>query len=92
MQYPKPLFDYVIILPDAAETNSMLPEELNPKPKSGVVKKIGIGKQCEESGIFVTMQVKEGDRVMFSRLVGAMLNVDGAEHLVMKQTDLLLIL
>lgn len=91
-KYPTPLFDNVILLPDEAEKNSMLPDELNPKPKSGRVVIAGKGKQCEETGVWIEVQVKEGDRVLFSRFSGALINISGVDHLIMKQTDFLVIL
>lgn len=92
MNYPTPLFDYCIILPDPIEVNPLLPDDMNKAPKSGVVKAIGVGRQCEESGIFITMQVQVEDRVLFERTKGAMINIENIEHLVLRQTDFILIL
>jgi chaperonin GroES len=90
-----PLFDFVILLPDAVEKQQsgiFLPDESQKRPNSGTVVALGKGVQAEDTGEWIQMQVKVGDRVTFSRLSGGTIDLEGVEHYMMRQTDLLAIL
>ena len=92
----KPIQDFVIILTEEVkEDNSggiLLPEEMKQKPKQGKVVAIGKGIQAPDTGVWIEMQVAVGDTVIFARFGGGTIHVDGKEHLMMKQTDILAIL
>lgn len=87
-----PLHDGVIILPDEVEEQVgglILPDNLKEKPKTGTVKAVGKGIQAESTGEWIEMQVKEGDKVCFGRYVGAPINIDNQEHILLRQAEVL---
>lgn len=92
---PKPLFDFVIILPEKEESKEEkgweVPDELKAKPQRGKVVRVGRGIQSTETGVWIQMQVTENDIVLFPKFKGNPLNYDGTEYLILKQTELQLI-
>jgi chaperonin GroES len=67
-----------IIIPDAAKE----------KPIEGEVIAVGSGKVLEDGSI-KKLEVKPGDRVLFGKYSGTEVKVDGEEHLIMREDDLL---
>jgi chaperonin GroES len=65
-----------IIIPDAAKE----------KPIKGTVVAAGPGKKDEP------MTVKEGDQVLFNKYAGTDIKIDGVEHLVMREDDILAVI
>lgn len=70
-----------IVLPDAAKE----------KPRQGKILSIGDGRVLE-NGKRLRMQVKEGDRVIFSPYAGTEVNVDGDTLLIMSEDDILAVM
>ena len=70
-----------IVLPDAAKE----------KPQQGKILSIGDGRVLE-NGKRLRMQVKEGDRVIFSSFAGTEVNVDGDTLLIMSEDDILAVM
>lgn len=91
-----PLRDQVLIEPIAKEekTNSglFIPETADkPRPEQGKVIAVGSGR-LNDKGERVPMEVKKGDRVLFSKYGPAEIKVDGKEYLIAKEDDILAIL
>ena len=86
----KPLADRVLILPLDAETKTAsgiyIPDSAKEKPQKGTVKAVGPG--TSENPI----TVKVGDTVLYGKYAGAELNHEGADYLMMKESDLLAII
>lgn len=95
-QYPTPLLDYYILLPDEGDVGNdygaIMPDEYKDKPSSGVVKAVGKGLQAIETGVWIEQQAAEGDRVLFRRFKDAPILIGDKQHLIVSQNDLLLIL
>ncbi len=70
-----------IIIPDAAKEKSM----------EGRVIAAGPGK-IDETGKRTPMEIKAGDRILFSKYAGTEIKIDGVEHLFMREDDILGIL
>ncbi len=68
----------------------ILPEAAKEKPKEGVVKAVGDGKLLD-NGKRASLQVKNGDRVIFSSYAGSEIKVDGEELLILGEEDVLAI-
>jgi chaperonin GroES len=66
----------------------LLPDTAKEKPRQGKVLSVGEGKRLE-SGKRVPFQVKVGDRVLFSSYAGTEVTIDGVEHLIMTEDDIL---
>ena len=90
----KPLGDRVLIQADVAEevTSSGLyiPDTAKEKPQQGTVVAVGPGKV--ENGTKVDMSVSEGDKVLYGKYAGTEVTIDGAEYLIMRESDIVGIL
>lgn len=90
----KPLGERVIIkvLESEEKTKSgiVLPDTAKEKPQMGKVLAVGNGKLLD-NGQRVTMDVKEGDKVLFAKYAGTEVKLDGEEYMVLKETDILAI-
>ena len=86
----KPLADRVLVQPMEAESKTasglIIPDTAKEKPQKGTVVAAGPGTKDEE------MQVKVGDIVLYGKYSGSELNVDGADYLMMRQSDILAVI
>jgi len=69
----------------------VLPDTAREKPLEGRVLSVGDGVTLPD-GRRVGLQVREGDRVLFSRYAGTEFEIDGQELLVMSESDILAVL
>ena len=83
----KPLADRVLIEPKEAETKTAaglyIPDTAKEKPQEGKVLAVGPGKKDEP------MELKEGDKVVFSKYAGTEIKYAGEEYTIMSQSDIL---
>lgn len=90
----KPLFDYLLIEPLDKETTTasgiVIPDTAKEKPQEGKVIAAGDGKLSDD-GKVVPMTVKVGDTVMYKKWGGTEVKVEGKEHLLVKEEDVLAI-
>lgn len=90
----KPLGERVVIkvLEKEEKTASgiVLPDTAKEKPQQGEVVAVGAGKLLE-SGERLAMEVKVGDKVIFSKYSGTEVKLDGAEYLILSEKDILAI-
>ena len=88
----KPLDDRIVVKPIEAETQTAsglyLPESSKERPVQGTVVAVGPGKKLD-SGDRAPMNVKKGDVVVYSRYAGNEVEIKGAEHLIMRESELL---
>lgn len=88
----KPLGDRVVLEPLAKEevtkSGIVLPDTAKEKPQEGKVVAIGTGKVLE-NGNKVPLEVKEGDKVIFSKYAGTEIKLDGKEYLIVNERDIL---
>ena len=68
----------------------MLPDTAKEKPQEGKVVAVGSGRI--ENGERVALEVKEGDRVIFSKYAGTEVKYDDKELLIMRESDILAII
>ena len=69
----------------------IIPDSAKEKPQQGNVIAAGPGKR-DDTGKRVAMEVKAGDRVLFSKYGGTEVKLDGDEHLIISEDDVLAIL
>lgn len=88
----RPLQDRILVLRVEGDEKTsggiIIPDTAKEKPLEGKVVAVGPGRQ-DKSGKRIEMDVKKGDRVMFSRYAGSEIKIDGVEHLMMKEEDIL---
>lgn len=89
----KPLGDRVVIEAIAKEETTasgiVLPDSAKEKPQEGKVVAVGSGRI--ENGERIALEVKEGDRVIFSKYAGTEVKVGDKELLIMRESDILAI-
>jgi len=69
----------------------IIPDTAKEKPQEGRVVAAGNGK-IQENGDVQPLDVKKGDRVLFSKYAGTEVNIEGVEHLIIREDDVLGIL
>ena len=88
----KPLGDRVVVkaMPREEMTKSgiVLPDTAKEKPQEGKVIAVGKGKVADD-GKLIKLDVKAGDRILFSKYAGTEVKIDGEEHLIMREDDIL---
>ena len=86
-----PLGDRVVLKQlDAEETTKsgiVLPGQAQEKPQQAEVVAVGPGGMVD--GKEVTMQVKEGQKVIYSKYAGTDVKLDGEEYIIVRQNDIL---
>ncbi|MCK4262601.1 MAG: co-chaperone GroES [Dehalococcoidia bacterium] len=88
----KPLGDRVVIKPTPKEEVSkggiVLPDTAKEKPQEGEILAVGPGKLSED-GKLMPMEVKVGDKVIYSKYAGTEFKVDEEEVVIMRESDIL---
>ena len=88
----RPLHDRVMLRRVEQEAKSkggiIIPDTAQEKPMEGEVVAVGSGIR-DEAGKVVPLDVKAGDRVLFSKWSGTEITMDGEEYLVMKESDIM---
>ncbi|MHB1000256.1 MAG: co-chaperone GroES [Armatimonadota bacterium] len=91
----KPLADRIVIKPTLAEEVTkggiVLPDTAKERPQEGEVIASGPGKTLE-NGTVVPMDVKIGDKVIYSKYGGTAIKIAGEEYVVLRQDDILSII
>jgi chaperonin GroES len=84
-----PLHDRVVVKPAPAEEKTaggiIIPDTAKEKPQRGTVVAAGAGKKDEP------LAVKVGDTVLYGKYAGTELQLDGADYLIMRESDILAI-
>jgi len=88
----RPLQDRVIVkrLEEEAKTKGgiIIPDTAKEKPMEGLVISVGKGKTADD-GKLIKPDVKAGDRILFAKYSGTEVKIDGVEHLIMREDDIL---
>jgi chaperonin GroES len=88
----RPLHDRIIVkrLEEEEKTKGgiIIPDTAKEKPMEGKVIAVGKGKILED-GKIQTLDVKAGDRVLFGKYSGTEVKIEGEEHLIMREDDIL---
>ncbi len=88
----RPLQDRVIVKRIAEEEKTkggiIIPDTAKEKPQEGKVVAVGKGK-VNDDGKITPLDVKVNDRILFGKYSGTEINIDGEEHLMMREEDIL---
>jgi chaperonin GroES len=88
----RPLQDRVIVkrIEEEEKTKGglIIPDTAKEKPQEGKIVAVGKGK-LNEDGKVMPLDVKVNDRVLFGKYSGTEINIDGEEHLIMREEDIL---
>ena len=66
--------------------------ESDNEPREGIVVAVGSSSEIDEDGDLVELNLNEGDIVMFAKFAGNALKIDGEDHLIMREEEILAIL
>ena len=90
----RPLHDRVIIKRIEEEETTkggiIIPDTAKEKPSEGKVVAVGNGKTLD-NGEVKALEVKKGDKVLFGKYAGTEIKIDGEEHLIMREDDIIAI-
>ena len=88
----KPLRDKVLVkrLSEDEKTKGgiIIPDTAKEKPMQGTVVSVGVGKKTDD-GKRIPMSLKQGDRVLFGKYAGTEIKLDGEEHLILGEDDIM---
>ena len=91
----RPLNDRILVLRIEAEQKTaggiLIPDNAKEKPAEARVVAVGSGKVFE-NGKKKALEVKEGDRILFGKWSGSEVKLDGVEHLLLKEDEVLAVL
>ena len=88
----RPLNDRVLVVRVEEEQMTsggiIIPDTAKEKPQEGKIISVGPGKMGED-GKRTPLNVKKGDKILFSKYAGTEIKIDGVEHIFMKEDDIL---
>jgi chaperonin GroES len=91
----KPLADRILVKreepSDTVRGGIIIPDTAKEKPQEGKVVAVGPGK-LDDNGKRVPLEVKKGDRILMGKYSGSEVKIDGVEHIIMREDDVLAIL
>jgi chaperonin GroES len=90
----KPLEDRILVRPEEGEETTasgiVIPDTAKEKPQEGTVLAVGPGKRSD-TGELIPVDVKDGDRVIYSKYGGTEIKVEGEDLLILSSRDVLAI-
>ena len=91
----RPLYDRILVkrLEEQQKTAGGLyiPDSAKEKPLEALVVAVGNGK-VQEDGSLRKLEVKAGDKILFSKYSGSDIKIDGTEHLILREDDVLAVI
>ena len=91
----RPLYDRILVKRIEEQNKTagglFIPDTAKEKPQEALVVAIGNGKIIED-GSLRKLEVKAGDKVLFSKYSGNEIKIDGAEHLILREDDILAVI
>jgi len=88
----RPLQDRILVKRVEEETKTkggiIIPDSAKEKPVEGVVVAVGKGKRGGD-GKLIELDVKKGDRVLFTKYAGSEVKINDEEHLILREDDIL---
>lgn len=91
----RPLHDRVIVKridePEKSAGGIYIPDTAKEKPQEGKVVAVGSGRRGED-GEVIPLELRKGDRILFGKYSGNEIKLDGEDHLIMREEDVLAVL
>src|SRR5688572_29751311 len=88
----RPLQDRILIRRVTSEEKTaggiIIPDTAKEKPQEGEVVAVGTGKRLEDGKVH-PLDVKAGDRILFGKYSGSEIKIDGEEHLILREDEVL---
>ena len=91
----RPLYDRILVkrIEESNKTAGglFIPDSAKEKPQEALIVAVGNGKVLED-GSLRKLEVKAGDKVLFSKYSGNEIKIDGTEHLILREDDILAVI
>jgi chaperonin GroES len=91
----RPLHDRILIKRVEEESKTkggiIIPDTAKEKPQEGKVVAVGSGRVTDD-GKVVALEVKRGDRILFGKYSGSEVQIEGEEHLIIREEDVLAVI
>lgn len=88
----RPLHDRILVKRVQEEEKTkggiIIPDTAKEKPIEGKVVSVGNGKLLEDGSVR-KLEVKKGDKILFGKYAGTEVKIDGSEHLILREDDVL---
>lgn len=88
----QPLSDRIVVKRTAEEEKTkggiIIPDSAKEKPLEGLVVAVGSGKVLK-NGKIAALDIKEGDKILFGKYSGTEVKLDGTEHVILREDDVL---
>jgi chaperonin GroES len=92
----RPLGDRILVkrIKEEEKTKGgiIIPDTAKEKPQEGKVVAVGKGKPNEKDGKLIPLEVKAGDKILFGKYSGSEIKLEGEDHLILREDDILGIL
>jgi chaperonin GroES len=89
----QPLDDRIVVRPSEAEEKTasglVIPDTAKEKPQQGEVLAVGPGRRAENTGELIPLDIKTGDKVVYSKYGGTEITIDGEDLLILTSRDVL---
>ena len=90
----KPLGDRIVVkqleAQEKTKSGIFVPDSAKEKPQEAKVVAVGPGKLLEDGGV-KSLEVKNGDRILYGKYSGSEVTIDGTDYLILKEEDVLAI-
>ncbi|HEX3698955.1 MAG TPA: co-chaperone GroES [Polyangia bacterium] len=91
----RPLYDRILVKRLEEQTKTagglFIPDSAKEKPMEALVVAVGNGK-IQDNGSLRKLEVKAGDKILFSKYSGNEIKIDGTEHLILREDDILAVI
>ena len=91
----RPLYDRILVKRIEEQNRTAgglyIPDTAKEKPMEATIVAVGNGK-IQEDGSLRKLDVKAGDKILFSKYSGSDIKIDGVEHLILREDDILAVL
>jgi len=88
----RPLQDRILVKrlegEDKTKGGIIIPDTAKEKPQEGKVIAVGKGKR-DDDGDYIQLDVKKGDKILFSKYAGTEVQIEGDEHIIIREDDVL---
>jgi chaperonin GroES len=89
----QPLDDRIVVRPSEAEEKTasglVIPDTAKEKPQQGEVLAVGPGRRADNTGELIPLDIKVGDKVVYSKYGGTEITIDGEDLLILTGRDVL---
>ena len=91
----RPLYDRILVKRIEEQNKTagglFIPDSAKEKPQEALIVAVGNGK-IQDNGSLRKLEVKAGDKILFSKYSGNEIKIDGTDHLILREDDILAVL